>query len=368
MGAPLAAALAVVLLAAGAVGVRDESPAPPTSEPALSRASVGVSPQSQLDAEDYRQVRRAKVGIMRAPLNWQAVQQVPGDCKPEPVVNPCNWGATDVVVGNAAQAGARILPILSNVPHYISKHPNKAPLKGRARRGWADFVDAVVRRYGPGGAFWENEYAAFYEGEPQPIVEWQVWNEPNGKVYFRPKPNPRKYAQLVKRTSRAIRRADPQAEVVLGGMFGSAKINLKPFLRGFYEVRRITDHFDALALHPYSRNLRDLKIQARWARRVARDHDDRDVGLWITELGWGSGKGGHPLEQGRKEQARKLERSFRLLARKRDKWNVEGVIWFTWQDRRDRKVCKFCRHAGLFNAKGNPKPAWRAFQRLTGAG
>lgn len=366
MAALITAAVAVVLLAAGVVEIGDEETKAPRNETAAaSTVSIGVSPQSNLDAKDYRQMSRGKVEVLRTPLNWQGVQIIPGDCEPEPDVNVCNWVSSDNVIGNAAQSGARVLPILSNLPGYISKDPNKVPLKGKARRGWVDFVDAAVRRYGRGGTFWENEFPALYEGEPQPIVEWQVWNEPNGKVYFKPKPNPRKYAKLVKLTSRTIRSADPEARVVLGGMFGNAAINLKRFLRGFYEFEGIEEHFDALALHPYSANLRQLRLQIRWARRVARDHGDGDVGLWITELGWGSGKGGHPLEQGRKGQKRKLKRSFRMLRRNRDKWNVEGVIWFTWQDRRDRQVCRFCRHAGLYNAKGNSKPAWKAFKRLS---
>jgi hypothetical protein len=82
-------------------------------------------------------------------------------------------------------------------------------------------------------------------------------------------------------------------------------------------------------------------------------------------MGWGSGRGGHPLNQGKKGQARMLNKSFGLLSRKRGAWNITGVNWFTYQDTNSKDVCRFCRDAGLFNVHGEPKPSWRAFKKFT---
>jgi hypothetical protein len=367
MGATIVAAVAAVLAALGILSDDGSE----VSARAFPRSNIGVSPQTPLDKQDFDNMGAAGVGVLRMPLNWEAVQFGPGDCQPAPAVGVCNWAPTDVVVGNAAERGIRVLPILSNIPGYVFKNHNKPPLGGEAKSGWEDFLDAVVRRYGPDGAFWTGEYIAQgspFEGEPEPIVEWQVWNEPNGKVYFHPKPDPAKYGKLVKISSRTIKGVDPEAEVVLAGMFGTAEISQPEFLRRFYHVNGIRNYFDAIAVHPYASGLGDMERQIRWARREATRANDGSVELWITELGWGSGSGGHPLERGQKGQSQLLTKAFDLLGRRRERWNIGGVIWFTWQDRRDKQVCRFCRHAGLFTPGGKPKPAWTAFRYATGAG
>jgi polysaccharide biosynthesis protein PslG len=340
--------------------------------PKFPGTQVGVSPQTGLDEDDFDNMEAAGVGVLRLPVNWEAVQLTPeGDCEPEPAINTCDWGPTDIVVGNAAEHGIRVLPILSNVPGFVAEDHNTPPLEGYAQAGWADFLKAVVERYGPGGAFWGGEFAADggpFDGQPQPITEWQIWNEPNGKRYFRPRPDPERYAELVEISSEAIRGVDPSARIILAGMFGTSRIPLPEFLRGMYGVDGIEDHFDAIALHPYSSGLGQLKLQIRWARREARRAGDADVGLWLTELGWGSGEGPHPLAKGEAGQADLLTEAFELLARRREAWNIEGVVWFTWKDRGDDGVCRFCRDAGLFDASGAPKPAWDAFQGAIAAG
>lgn len=363
MIAAVVGAIAAVLLATGLIDAGGDDRA--SGEARLPPSLVGVSPQTSLDEQDFNNMGAAGVGILRVPMSWDAVQFSPGDCEPAPVINTCDWGPTDVVVGNAAERGIRVLPVLSNVPRFAGENHNAPPLGDLQRLAWAGFLDAAVRRYGPGGEFWENEYAdpnGPFEGEPQPIVEWQIWNEPNGKVFFHPKPDPRKYGKLVKISARTIKAVDPEAKIVLAGMFGTAAIPLPRFLEGLYDVKGVEDAFDAIAVHPYASGIRGLKVQIRWARREAREAGDEDVGLWITELGWGSGDGGHPLEKGKKGQSRLLTKSFELLSRRREAWNVGGVVWFTWQDRRDKAVCRFCTHAGLFDPAGRPKPAWAAFR------
>ena len=273
-----------------------------------------------------------------------------------------------VPVGNAAEAGTRIVPILSDIPGYIYRQTTKPPLNGEARAGWEDFVDAAVRRYGPDGAFWETNFTnPPYEGVPHPIEEWQVWNEPNGKQYFYPHPNAKKYAYLVGLTADTIHAADPDAEVLLAGMFGTAEIPQPKFLRQMYMVPGIEDKFDAIALHPYAKGIHEMKVQIRWALRETKRAGDDDVGLWITELGWASGKGEHPLEKGFKGQANLLTKSFSLLGKHADAWNLEGVVWFTWEDRIDPAICGFCETAGLFDYGGRSKPSYAAFKEATGS-
>jgi len=374
--------LAAVAVAAAAIGAAvlgvvgltgDDGPAAPAPVPAanikpLSQSvSVGVSPQTTLDARDYDKIQKAGADVVRIPMNWSHVQAEPGDCEPRPAHGVCNWVNLDAQVGNAAEAGARIIPILSDVPGYIYRQTTRPPLNGEARAGWEDFVDAAVRRYGPDGEFWKTSFTnPPYEGEPHPIEEWQVWNEPNGKQYFYPEPSAKKYAYLVSLTADVIRAADPAAQVLLAGMFGTAEIPLKKFLREMYTVPGIEDGFDAIAVHPYSKNVHEVELQIKWARQEAKRAGDDDVRVWVTELGWGSGEGDHPLERGEAGQAKLLGRSFHVLGKHHRDWNVDGVIWFTWEDRIDDTVCQFCQSAGLFDYRGRSKQSYAAFQAVSG--
>ena len=366
-----AAGVAAVIAVLIAVGAFEDGGKPEDGEPPAAAAlTIGIAPQTGLKKLDFDRMAAAGVDVIRIPLSWDGIQPGGGDCEPEPQVGPCDWGPTDIVVGNAAERGIRVVPFLFTVPGFVSKHPTTPPIDGYAPAAWDDFVDAAVRRYGPGGKFWETEYVSEggpYNGDPQPVTDWQVWNEPNGKAFFHPHPNAKKYARLLKATAPAIREVDPGANIILGGMFGSAEIPLPRFLHELYEVRDIEETFDAVALHPYSNGIEDLRTQIQRARDAMDDAGDQNAKIWITELGWGSGDGNHPLEKGPEGQARLLTEAYELLGESADEWNLESVTWFTLRDTNHKGVCRFCRNAGLFKAKSKPKPAWPAFREAVGA-
>ena len=59
--------------------------------------------------------------------------------------------------------------------------------------------------------------------------------------------------------------------------------------------------------------------------------------------------------------------AFELLEAKRKEWNVARALWYAWRDpRAGQPACSWCRTAGLFDAAGNPRPAWSAFAELSG--
>lgn len=277
----------------------------------------------------------------------------------------CNWAPFDDVVGRAANVGVRVVPFFYGSAPFANKDVRKPPIKGKDLAAWRDFVQAAVARYGHGGVYWQEVFSSEYGGKPQEITDWQVWNEPSSAAFWHKKPDARKYAKLLKVSAKAIRESDRKANVLMGGLFGSPTIPLKKFLRQLYRVKKIERYFDEISIHPYAKNMRGIKLQINWARSAARRAHDRNVGIRVSELGWGSGTGGHPLEVGPKGQAKMLKKSFRLLTRKRGSWNISGINWFTYQDLDSPDVCKFCRNAGLFTAGGNAKPAWSAFQKFS---
>jgi polysaccharide biosynthesis protein PslG len=322
-----------------------------------------VTASSRLGDEDFQRLSAGRVATIRRTLFWSQVEQVKGQF---------NWSAPDRVIGGLASRGIRFFPTVYGSPRFVAKKPAKPPLGSKSdRRKWKEFLRQAVNRYGPGGTYWTGPYPAQHPGAaPVPITAWQIWNEPNLDKFFPPRPSPRRYARLLRISHEAIRGADPTAKIVLAGMPGFAgDIKAWNFLDRLYRVRRVRRSFEAATVHPYSSRLRGVRIQVKRVRRVIRKHGDGHTPLWITELGWGSH---HPdrfgLNKGRRGQKRMLTRSFRLIERKRRRWHIQRLFWFEYRDPpRGYKACSFCPYAGLLERDRDPKPAWQAFKRFTGA-
>lgn len=325
------------------------------SQPALGGTFHGVVTQADLQLADYERMRDGNVGTLRLRVSWDRVERTAGA--------PPQWAWLDEVVDRTARNGIRLLPeVEGTAPAGIST----PPLDRRSRRAYARFAGALAARYGRGGSFWD----AWTGGRAEPITAWQIWNEQNGRAYWGAKPSPRAYGKLVKAAARRIREADPRAEIVLGGMFGTPggadSIHAGRYLRALYRVPGIKAAFDTVAIHPYSPTVRGLpKEEIRAFRRVMRRNGDRRAALRVTEFGWGSGSRQASIyNAGRRGQARLLRESFRWFERKRKVWKIKGVNWFSWADQSLVIICSFCPTSGLFTERREPKPAWHAFTRI----
>ncbi len=338
----------------------------PTVAQALPRGFFGIVPQTALGPEDASRMRAGGVDTIRVPVSWRAVQPSP--------LGGYDWAGLDQLVTVAAHGRIEVLPFLYATPRWLSRDWRRLPVAGgRQRRAWSAFVEAAVERYGRGGEFW----AAHGPGSPDPLPQlpiraWQIWNEEN--FFFFTKPvSPTGYARLLTLSDRAIRRVDPGAEVVIGGLFGNPgqrppqAIDAVDFLDRLYRVRGIKGSFDAVALHPYAADTLDLRGLVEGIRRVALRNRDRGAALYVTELGWGSQRnpGVVSFEVGLREQARQLRSAYRYLLSNRRRLNLKQVDWFTWKDQRG--ACSFCDSTGLFRrgAKFRPKPAWHVFVAAT---
>jgi hypothetical protein len=282
------------------------------------------------------------------------------------------------MVARLAARGIGVLPTLAATPGWVTDKPTTPPIETEAdRNAWRAFVTAVVRRYGAAGSFWTPTHkggkSPFHiqcrcGARPQPVKALQIWNEPNLKHYFTPEPAPGKYAALVKISHSAVKNVNPKEKVVLAGLSQTPRTS--DYLRSFYRVRDIKASFDAVSVHPYARNIGDLRRAMKSFRRVMRSSGDGGTPLWVTEIGWGSAhpdRFGH--NKGLRGQKRMLKRSMNLLIHRRRAWRVPHVYWFFWRDPPKSIAhvsCSFCRSAGLLKHNRHPKPAYRAFRHLTG--
>ncbi len=310
---------------------------------------LGVVPGSELGEADFDRMQGV-VGTLRIPFYWYEIEPRPG---------VYDFARLDAVVGEAADRGIAVLPFVYGSPRWATGGEAMPPLRGKARAAWQSALRRLVRRYGPGSGFWRGRARRL------PIRRWQIWNEPNFLLFWRPLPSPHGYAELLKASARAIRAADPGASVIAAGV-APVEGGISPwsFLRGLYRQPGVRDSFDVLALHPYAPHVSWIAIEIRFVRRLMAEAGDARTPLQLTELGVASGNDPRDIfDLGLRGQASYLRRVLALALHNRRRWRLSGVDWFTWKDASGADPhCGFCQHSGLFDSNGGPKPAWAAFR------
>jgi polysaccharide biosynthesis protein PslG len=309
----------------------------------------GVVPQEPPSAAEFGRMR-GTVETVRMPIDWFEVETGPGEY---------DFEGVDAEIGAAAEAGIRVMPFVYGRPGWLGAQ-NRAPLDGEALVRWKAFLEVLVGRYGPGGTFWigRKELA---------IRRWQVWNEPNFRLFWAPRVEPEGYAKLLRVSAGAIRGVDPGAKIVLAGIAPvGAGMKTWVFMRRLLRVPGVRADFDYAALHPYSANIPELDYQLEKVRAAMAAGGAGRKPLIVTEIGvasWGS----YPsaFVEGEEGQAAFLHEAYERLLWMRRRWRIAGAYWFTWRDvEKADPHCSFCQGAGLLRPDGTAKPAWFALRRI----
>jgi hypothetical protein len=330
--------------------------------PFLTRCSGTQSDGDCLADTDLRRMHQTNLKLVRWGFRWAIVQPEPGDHR---------WGVTDQTIGALASRGIRVLPVMTGTPRWAGPTYETAPVRtARARKGWRNFLKAAVRRYGPGGDYWTDPslYRSSHpKGPVKPITTWQIWNEQNirkGAQHVQPG----SYVRLMKISHDAISAADRKAHILLGGMAGYVRTKAWVYLSKLYRHHGFKHTFDAVAVHPYSGDVRHVFVQLQEMRRVMKHYGDGRKSLWVTELGWGSKHPSkdEPINKGPKGQRQFLRFVFPLLRQYHKRWHVPHVFWYRWRDPPPGTPgCTFCASSGLFRHNQKPKPSWKAFKHIT---
>lgn len=342
------AALALLVGAAGAV------PAAARSASAPPPGFFGVVPQAALTAADLERME-GTVETLRIPIFWSSC---------EPRRGQYDFSGPDAEIAAAAAHGIRVMPVVYGTPAWLSGDQARPPLAPGALAAWKGFLRRLVVRYGPDGTLWKET------GERQPIRRWQIWNEPNFRLFWEPRISPPDYARLLGASAAAIRKADPGAEIVLAGIAPvGAGMKTWVFMRRLLRVPGVRGDFDLAALHPYAASLGEMNYQLTRVRAAMVAGGAGRKGLLVSEIGVAS-DGFYPsaFVRGLGGQAAFLREAFARLLAMRHRWRIAGVDWFAWQDQsQPDRHCSFCQGAGLFDLTGEPKPAWKAYRQAVRA-
>ena len=206
-------------------------------------------------------------------------------------------------------------------------------------------------------AAFAGQLAARY---PQ-VLAWEVWNEPNLSVFWRPAPDPAAYARLLQKTYAAIKAGNPSATVLMGGLSGvidtgyDDSILPEDFLNQVYQAG--DPSFDVVAIHPYGDGgpggYIDRCIQK--VRDVMAEQGDTRKRIWITEFGWSTQGPGAVDEATQAANLCQARGAFERFP------EVERVYWYCLQDRTGTPDFPMQSY-GLFHLDGTPKPAARVFR------
>ena len=326
----------------------------------LPRDFVGITSEDVFArGSSYREANLSaqhalKIGLIRQTFDWAQIETSPGVYR---------LGRYDSFVLAAARHGITVLPILFNGPRFHSLPHFERGASRPDKAAFGQFAATIARRYGRNGSLW----AAHPEVPARPIRSYQIWNEPNLRIYWLPRPSARQYVGLLKAARRAIKGVDRRAEIVTAGIPPSKlsmAVRIMRYLKSMYKVRGAKKAFDTLAINSYAKNLGELKKLLKSVRKLMRRRHDR-AKIWITEMGWATGGPPSRFNVGVAQQARLIKSSIRFIRRSRGKLRLRGFVYFSWRDSSPYPPLLqdlWGLHTGLLTQAGAPKRGYAAFR------
>ncbi|MGB3769734.1 MAG: beta-xylosidase [Rhodococcus sp. (in: high G+C Gram-positive bacteria)] len=209
---------------------------------------------------------------VRIDIDWSIVESQRGRY---------DWESVDRVVDAIVMRGMCPYAIVTYTPRWarVSTAVEQSYARPADPEVFAEFAAVAAERY------------------RDRISLWEVWNEPNIDTYFRPRPDVTVYALMLRATYRAIKKVQPGALVLSGGMAPAVDngIDISPasFLAGLYDVGGNV-YFDAFNVHPYTWPFlpNDLSTapwntaMAMWPMHTFMDNaGEGDKQIWMTEIG-----------------------------------------------------------------------------------
>jgi sugar phosphate isomerase/epimerase len=200
------------------------------------------------------------------------------------------------------------------------------------------------------------------------IKHWEIWNEPNLHVYWSaPKDNLAAYSHLLKLSYAAAKNADPDCQVLNGGLTEP----LLDDLRHFYS-NDIKNSFDILSIHTFIDPLSESPEKLfdnliTNTQKIMDGNGDSNKKIWITEMGcpgipsgdkwesWFQGKG---LSEDQQEKWLKTQFGF-LKKYPR----IEKMFWAFYRDT-ENIFHDATDHLGLVRFDLSPKPSFNALKEI----
>lgn len=295
---------------------------------------------------------------VRWDINWGTVQ--PDN------VSGYKWDGTDRVVATAKRYGIKSLCIITYAPKWVADQSCNddygcAPADPKA---FGHFAGRVASRY-------KNS-----------VSYWEIGNEPNHSIFWKPKPDAKKYAEVLKEAYLEIKRSNPQSLVLSGGLSSTGnepdgRISPLTFMQILY-ASGYNQYFDGVALHPYSYPL-SLKNNKGWngwqyvfsVRQLMVTNGDSAKKIWVTEYGAPTGGPGimHDINQldftyNSDYMSEAAQQEMALQVTMFYSQNIDWMGPFFWYSLEDNGTSRDTpeNFFGLLRFDGSKKPAYDVFR------
>jgi len=333
VGTAVLGLLALVLPAAYVVVVPAErvDAAPTVPDPFYGTWSDLLSPSPADARAELDRIAAAGIGSVRQYVWWNRIEtneQAPG---------VFDWTRTDQMFTDAAARGITILPTLLYAPDwYTARPPDDGALYPPTDPATlARFGEAMVRRYGPNGSFWCTGLPAplppACPTSYAPVTAWEVWNEPDFPAWWGRDPDAVEYVEMLRTVSAAIRRADPEAEVVMGALTNRV-VAPGAFLDQIYDQPGAASLFDTMAFNPYAYDEAQMIGYVRSARSLMDRRGDVGKPIRVTEYGWATSGRSTKYVTTEPCQAALMYAGTRRLSQLRTELNIKSLYQFQFRD------------------------------------
>lgn len=292
-------------------------------------AGVGVNVHFTVGHErDLKMIGAAGFKFVRMDFDWAAIEKRKGEY---------NWSDYDAFTTELERHGLR--------PYFIFDYSNPLYEEKNASPQHRESIAAFAR--------WAAAAARHFRGRG---VIWEIWNEPNGSSFWKPRPDAAQYRALALATARAVRAADPQACIVGPTTSGfDWKFIEAVFKSGLLE------YLDGVSVHPY---------RGRWPETAAGDFARlRDLIARYAPAGKTipivSGEWGYSTNT----RGVTLERQADYIVRQQLSNLLNGVplsIWYDWKNDGEDPAYNED-NFGTVDDQLTPKPAYLAVQKMTSA-
>ncbi len=299
-------------------------PGPPATPPPT-RQEFGVNVNRLFNDRTYtprqidQQLRALKATgatVARSDALWEATEPT----APVDGVHHYDWRFDDSIAAALARHRLQWLPIIDYSAPWAQSVAGVDHSPPSSAAAYAAYAGALASRYGVGGSFWREHP----ELPADPVLAWEIWNEPDNPTFWSPKPDVARYAALYEAARDAILGFEPTAAVIVGGLtnpvaFIPALLSVAPDLRG---------HIDGIGLHPYGIDPAGVLSNVTKAQQVLAAAGIGDVPLYITELGWTTHPPSNPNYLPESKRPAYLEQTIAALGQVR--CGLAATIVYTW--------------------------------------
>lgn len=298
---------------------------------------------------DFKLLKSADINLLRISFGWDAIENEK---------DKYDWLFWDDLVKTGVEEyNITLVPYICYTPRWLARDPqdslmfwNDPPADFNE---FGEFMFDLVTRY--------KKY----------IKTWELWNEPDIAIYWDTE-DVVEFARFVKIGAEAVKKADPEAKVVLGG------IAYRPdWVRQLFRDHGVSPYIDIVNAHNYfetwSYNPTELlPAYINEVHDVITMYGDKQP-IWIAEIGYSTFKRGnfvsdsytgkYDYEHTPAYQAVDLVKKLALTL------STEKVSAIAWYEIKDLPPSDEVigdqfnnKHLGVANADHSPKPALKALQ------